>query len=235
MVWAKASCRLTLSILEMAFDSTTQQLQQPQLQIMRRDPGASDVAGSGLLPPFWTVPTTWDQPGWMFDMLQATPPSFGNLAPTLDFFLPYPFPGPPPALDLGPLSAYPSSEIYDFHQTPLDFPWTVLSTDERSSILAASHDPIPGAGSIQDSAIDLSFLSEQERFIVDRRLINIKWKAIQSEFKPRWGCISVSGLVMRLGRLRKKYKTIAYILPAKPRRGPRKSNTIKALGSAGRI
>jgi flagellar biosynthesis chaperone FliJ len=65
---------------------------------------------------------------------------------------------------------------------------------------------------------DLDFLSEQEQLIVHKRLMKIQWKQIQEEFESRWKPISIQGLVMKLGRMRRKHRIIQHILPARPRR-----------------
>lgn len=78
------------------------------------------------------------------------------------------------------------------------------------------------------SISDLNFLSEQEQFIIRKRLMKTQWKQIQEEFEFRWKPISVQGLVMKLGRLRRKHGIIKHVLPARRKRAPEIMNGMTA-------
>lgn len=79
--------------------------------------------------------------------------------------------------------------------------------------------------------IDLSFLPPDERYIVDLRRKNMKWKSIQVGYAKYWKPMTISGLAMKLGRIRKRNKCLEHIIPVKPHKRLRASSTSCAISS----
>ncbi|KAF5725251.1 reverse transcriptase rnase h [Fusarium mundagurra] len=90
---------------------------------------------------------------------------------------------------------------------------------------------LPESASFGAEIIDLSFLPPDERYIVQLRLKNEKWKLIQAGYAKYWKPMTISGLAMKLGRIRKRNKLLEYIIPAKPHKRTRTSSTKYAISS----
>jgi hypothetical protein len=82
---------------------------------------------------------------------------------------------------------------------------------------------VPEGTGFRAGIVDLSFLSPDERYIVESRLENIKWKSIQAGYARHWKPMTISGLAMKLRRLRKREKILEYIVPVKSQGGLRAS------------
>jgi hypothetical protein len=78
---------------------------------------------------------------------------------------------------------------------------------------------IPDGTGLDAGVIDLSFLAPDERYIVESRLENIKWKFIQVGYTMYWKPMTISGLAMKLSRMREKHKVLEHIIPVKSHGG----------------
>ncbi|KLP06693.1 Uncharacterized protein LW94_14819 [Fusarium fujikuroi] len=112
-------------------------------------------------------------------------------------------------------------EYYNYYSLP---PQDVLETTPFSCVQDALHQQstlpyIPNVQGFDAGVVDLSFLAPDERYIVESRLENIKWKFIKVGYAMYWKPMTMSGLAMKLKRMREKHKVLKHIIPVKPHGG----------------
>ncbi|EGU84885.1 hypothetical protein FOXB_04601 [Fusarium oxysporum f. sp. conglutinans Fo5176] len=103
-------------------------------------------------------------------------------------------------------------------------PQAVLETTPFAFVHDALHQQstlpyIPNGKGFDAGVVDLGFLAPDERYIVESRLENIKWKFIQVGYAMYWKPMTISGLAMKLSRMREKHKVLEHIIPVRPHGG----------------
>ncbi|SCV61406.1 uncharacterized protein FFFS_15976 [Fusarium fujikuroi] len=116
-------------------------------------------------------------------------------------------------------------EYFNCYSLP---PQNVLETTPFSCVQDALHQQstlpyVPNVKGFDAGVVDLSFLAPDERYIVESRLENIKWKFIKVGYAMYWKPMTISGLAMKLNRMREKHKILEQIIPVKPHGGVKAS------------